>query len=70
MVPPGEWIQYEGKRKRFLVVDHLQTRLVVRPGLDYEDGRNYDEHPGTRLKDTSGRYRTVLSSTFVKVVRL
>lgn len=70
MVSPGEWIQYENKKKTYVVIEHNKILRVKRPGVssDYEDGRNFDEHPGTRLKDTSGRTITVLSSEFVTVV--
>ncbi|THU34257.1 hypothetical protein FAM09_24880 [Niastella caeni] len=68
MVKPGTWVIFPHRpRKKFLVRDHHHTYIRMRPGLvnDYADGRNFDQLPGTRLKDSSGRTYVVDSSKFV-----
>lgn len=68
MVKPGTWVTFPHRpRKKFYVRDHYQTYLKMRPGSieDYADRRNYDDLPGTRLRDSSGRTYVVDSSKFV-----
>lgn len=65
MVKPGTYVSYPHRpRKKFLVRDHWQTYIRMRPGFDYPDGRNFDPVPGSRL-NSSGRTYVVDSSKFV-----
>jgi hypothetical protein len=51
----GSLVSFPGKRRKFRVRDHYKPYLE---SLDkMVDGRNYIEHPGTHVWDSSGRIR-------------
>lgn len=49
----GSIISFPGKRKKYRVRDHAKPFLEIIKG--YVNGKNYIEHPGTHLYNSSGR---------------
>jgi hypothetical protein len=64
-VSPGTKVSFPGKRRKFTVMDHSRPFLEILPHM--VEGKNFREHPGTHLKDSSGRWRHTRSDKEVVI---
>lgn len=62
---PGTIVSFPGRRRKFTVRDHWEPYLEILP--EPVNGRNFKEHAGTYLRDSSGRLRHVRSDKEVIV---
>lgn len=62
---PCDIVSFPGRRKKYRVRDHAKTYLEMLPTI--VNGRNYIEHPGTHLYNSSGRIIHVRSDRDVIV---